>query len=348
MHRVAVGSFTESYGPFPAEGEGLTLLAFDAEAGRLSVLDRLGGLPNPAYLRPAPGRLLHVVCETGDERAALALVRHDGRLALRGSVPVPGRVPCHVDPHPSGAWAAVACYGDGHAFVYRVEDGVPVAIASRVLHEGRSVHPVRQTGPHAHCVRFSPDGRWLLVADLGIDEIRAYPFDAASGALGEPAVWSAAPGSGPRLLLFSSDGAHVVALMELGCRIDVLRWDDGSLAKVAEHSALIAPNGVPNTSAGLRWHPSMRVFAVSNRGADRIALFRLDAASGAVAPVAECAVGPTPRDFEFSPCGRWLLVGAQNGHAVSVLAVDVDAGTMRPTGEEIALRSPSCIRFLPD
>jgi 6-phosphogluconolactonase len=63
--------------------------------------------------------------------------------------------------------------------------------------------------------------------------------------------------------------------------------------------------------------------------------------------VAECGVGARPRDFEFSPCGRWLLVGAQNGHSVAVLALDAARFTLRETGHAMPIGSPSCLRFLP-
>src|SRR5690606_40575868 len=34
----------------------------------------------------------------------------------------------------------------------------------------------RQAGPHAHSSIVSPGGGWLVVADLGTDELRAYPL----------------------------------------------------------------------------------------------------------------------------------------------------------------------------
>ena len=38
-------------------------------------------------------------------------------------------------------------------------------------HTGSSVDPQRQKGPNAHSIVISPDNRFALAADLGIDKI---------------------------------------------------------------------------------------------------------------------------------------------------------------------------------
>ena len=56
------------------------------------------------------------------------------------------------------------------------------------------VLPAAQKGPHAHCVLFTPDNHFLLLADLGLDKIFIYKFDAAAGKLtaNDPAFGSVA------------------------------------------------------------------------------------------------------------------------------------------------------------
>ena len=50
-------------------------------------------------------------------------------------------------------------------------------------HEGKSVNPKRQEGPHAHSINFDPAGRFALAADLGIDKVMIYRVDAERGKL---------------------------------------------------------------------------------------------------------------------------------------------------------------------
>ena len=41
----------------------------------------------------------------------------------------------------------------------------------------------RQDKPHAHMAGFSPDGRFVLICDLGMDRTFVYAVDAAAGKL---------------------------------------------------------------------------------------------------------------------------------------------------------------------
>lgn len=343
--KFVAGSYSEPYGPFRAVGDGLTLISLDP-SGQLRRLDCLA-LPNPAYVLPIGGGRVASVIETHDDRAGIVLVQIDSeRLRLIQSIAAPGRIPCHLDLHPGAHWLAGTCYGTGEVF------SVPLSVGGRLAeqelvatrHRGRGLHPVRQTMAHPHAARFSPDGRWLIVPDLGIDQVMSYRFDAIAGPdFSNPQVWRSPPGSGPRLPLFSPDGQHVVLVEELSCSLVSLSWQDGALSEIGRISSLVQPFGGENTAAGLRWHPSGRVIGVSNRGADSIALFHFD--GGRLSAWREFPCGGTkPRDFAFSSCGKWLIASSQNSDLLTLFAVNLDAETIRDTGERLAIKSPSCVR----
>lgn len=341
---LVAGSYTEPYGAFRAVGEGVSLLRLTAD-GDIALIDQLD-MPNPSYLRVAPGRL-YATLETDDQRAAVAVVElRDNRLVLRQQVMSPGRIPCHLDIHPAGDWIAGTCYGTGEVFVRRLGgDGLVMAESGMTIRrEGHSVDPERQTSAHPHAARFSPDGNWLVVPDLGTDEVATYGFDAATGCLGtEPAVLKAPAGSGPRLALFCRDANYLLVVREMASEVASHAWDGGRLTEIAALSTLSPHYAGHNTAAGLRWHPDGETFAVSNRGADTIALFTLDAATGAIAPRgAVSSGGRKPRDFEFTPCGNYLIASNQSGDCLAVYALA--SGTPVDTGRRFALRSPSCIR----
>lgn len=343
-----VGSYTESYAAFRAAGDGLTLMRLDAATGRLERLDTLDGLPNPSYVRWHGPGAAHVVMETTDDRAGIALVTRDrgDRLRLSDRVALAGAAPCHLDVHPDRTRLAVACYGSGHIFALGLgADGRPQPPRLLHRHAGASLHPVRQTVAHPHAACFAPGGRHLLVPDLGTDEIWCHDLEAPSA---PPRRIAMPPGSGPRLCLFDRDARHLIVVHELGCRVSSWRWDPPNLRCIDDHSTLPPGHATANTAAGLRWHPSGRLLAVSNRGADSIALFAFDAESGRLAPLGHAASGGAkPRDFEFSPCGRWLIAANQDGDGLVVLEVDAAAGTLHATGERCAIGSPSCVRFAP-
>ena len=347
---LAVGSYTESYAAFPARGEGLSLVVMRPD-GSLA-REHLLALDNPAYLRHDPSRdLLYVALETG-EAAAIATVAIDRaarRYMPRGETRLPGAALCHLDLSPDARWIAGACYNSGHVLLRRIgADGIPVQESgSSLRRQGSSIHPQRQTMSHPHAARFSPNGRWLLVPDLGTDDLACYAVD-GTGRLQAPARSATMPpGSGPRLVLFASSGGHVLLVHELSCTVSSHAWGDGALSPVMQGPALSTPRPESNTSAGLRWHPSGRLFAVSNRGADTITLFRYEPASGRFAVCCEHpSGGAKPRDFEFMPCGRFLVCANQDGDSLVTLRVDAERGTLAETGHSLAVRTPSCVRVV--
>ena len=346
---LAVGSYTESYGAFAARGEGLSLVAMRPD-GSLTRKHCLA-LRSPAYLRHDPSRdLLYVALETGDAAAiaTVAIDRNARRFTLRGETGLPGTALCHLDISPDARWIAGACYASGDVSLRRIgEDGIPLQDSGASLRRhGSSIHPRRQTESHPHAARFAPDGRWLVVPDLGTDELACYAVG-ATGMLGEPPRSAAMPpGSGPRLVLFDAGGRHLLLLHELNCTVSSHAWNDGALSPIMQAAALAAPPQ-SNTSAGLRWHPSGRHFAVSNCGADTITLFRYDPANGTFAACCEHpAGGAKPRDFAFTPCGRFLLCANQDGDSLVTLHVDAERGTLAQSGHSLAVRTPSCVRVL--
>ncbi len=345
---LAVGSYTQAYGDFRARGEGLSLVGLAAD-GSLSLLDRLN-LPNPAYLRPDPARgLLHVALETGTE-AAIATIRVDRaarRLVPLATLEMPGTVLCHLDEHPHGGWIAATCYGSGHLAIRRLSaEGLPqTGTGDDLRRAGASCHPVRQTTAHPHAVRFAPTGDWLVVTDLGTDDIAAYPFDAATGLLGPARVENAPAGSGPRLALFDPSGCFLLVVHELDCSVSCYAWDNGALRCLSRHPTLARPPGAGDTAAGLRWHPSGRVFAASTRGADCITLFGFR--EGAISLLGTApSGGAKPRDFAFSPCGNFLIVANQDGDSLQVFPLDARTHAPATRMASLEVRSPACVRFL--
>ncbi|CAH1662406.1 6-phosphogluconolactonase [Hyphomicrobiales bacterium] len=345
-----VGSFTESYADFRAAGEGISLVRLGGD-GHLALVDRLADLPNPSYLKPIGDNRFLAAIEVDDARSGIATVAADcesGRLHLVHRQPIPGRVLCHLDRDPTGQWLAGACYGSGHVLTRGIDaEGHVQNVGSMVERHGHSIHPIRQTVPHPHAVRFSPDGNWIVVPDLGTDEVTCYPFGNGRLASTMPFVWRAPAGSGPRLVHFSRDGRHVVLVHELTSEVSSLSFRDGLLEEIARVSTLHTPFTGENTAAGLHWHPTRSIFAVSNRGAHTVTFFEFDDASGAISPWFDIpSGGDKPRDFAFSPCGRWVITANQNDDSVMLWDIDWQEGRGRFTGSQLKVGTPSCIRTL--
>ena len=350
----AVGSYTESYGGFRARGTGVSVIGLSANGG----LEHVGSieLPNPSYLVHSRGfNVLYTTIETLDRRAALVALEPrlaDGQLHVRGRTRIAGRLPCHVDLHPREPWIACACYDSGHVIIRRISDRGEIDRCSgdQIERSGRGTHPVRQTRSHAHGAVFSPDGSWLLVPDLGTDEVAAYKFNSSAGTLSRPTTWSAPRGSGPRTLAFSECGHHLILTSELSSEVSWLRLRDGTITERCRVSSR-NPGGLPtlgdNTAAGLRWHPDGIHFGVTNRGDDTISIFFVDSRGASLRHrMTFSSGGKKPRDFQFSPCGRWLVSANQDSDSCVLFEIRLQPEPSVRRVAQAQVGSPSCICFL--
>lgn len=282
------------------------------------------------------------------ESGALALrVEPDGQLTPLGDVqPLGGTVACHLALAPNGRFLYTANYVSGNLTELPVlADGSLGPRPRLIQHEGSSVNPRRQEGPHTHAAVFSPDGHFLCVVDLGLDQIVLYAFDPQTGLCPEPAfVCRAQPGQGPRHLVFSRDGTCAFCANELASSLTVYRYRDGRLEMLATQPTL--PDGFAgeNTCAAIRLSPDGRFVLVSNRGHDSIACFAIDGEQVRLVSITPSG-GQSPRDFDISPDGCFLLSTNEKAHTVTVLRVDPATGELSLTGSEAPLAAPLCVTW---
>jgi 6-phosphogluconolactonase len=345
---VYVGTYTQK------NSKGIYAYRFDATTGGLKPIGLVAEATNPSFLAVHPNqRYLYAVGEESKGSvSSFSLDRETGKLKALNTVSAKGNGPCHLSFDRSGRWLFVANYGSGSIAALPVEsDGTLKEASAFVQHAGSSADPGRQTSPHAHSVNVSPDNRFLLVSDLGLDQALVYRFDAAKGTLApnEPPAAKIAPGSGPRHLAFGSKGEFVYVLNEMASTVTTLRYDKrrGSLQEAQTLSAL--PAGFSGTSSGaeILVHPGGRFLYSSNRGDDSIAVFSIDQKSGLLKAVDWTSTqGKTPRNFAIDPTGNFLLAANQNSNNIAVFRIDQTSGTLTAIGNVQDISSPVSLVFV--
>ena len=171
-------------------------------------------------------------------------------------------------------------------------------------HTGENPTP-RDPGPHAHAIHVDPSNRWALVADLGLDKVFVYPYDAERGALGpDPRQVEMEKGAGPRHLAFDPDGKGVFVLNELNGTVVSFSFDptDGWMEQI--HSMWTLEQGYQgkNSSAEVAVSPDGRFLYASNRGPDNIAIFEILRPSRRLRRVGHQPTrGKHPRHFAIDP-----------------------------------------------
>jgi len=230
------------------------------------------------------------------------------------------------------------------------DDGTMGEASAFFQHAGTSVNPARQSGPHAHAAVVSPDNRFVLAADLGLDRILTYRLDPAAGGLapGEPPFAAITAGSGPRHLAFRPDGKFAYVLSEMLSAVVAFRYDAGrgTLAELQSRSTLPEGFSGENSGAEIAAHPGSKFLYASNRGHDSIAIFRIDAANGTLAPAGHVSTqGKTPRSFGIDPSGRFLVAANQNSGTLVVFRIDQETGGLTPTETAVQVPSPVSVVF---
>ena len=299
------------------------------------------------YLVAAPdGKHIYASGSDSEQRGYVAAFRvePDGGLTPLKCLDTNGRGCCHLCLAPDGGRLYAANYRSGSVAGFTIGgDGAPAERAEFDQHTGHGVDPDRQEAPHPHFCGFTPDGKYLLVNDLGLDEIFAYPYSAAHGidtaAVRRTAISPA--GSGPRHLLFEPEGTCLL-VTEMGNSLQRLGYDgQGGFSKLAAASTLPENVTVPSKAAALRLSPDGRFVLASNRGYDSIAVFdRRTLERVSVAP----AGGKSPRDFAFTADGRHVIV--TNEFTPNAVCFDFDAerGILTPSGAEWGdMPRPLCV-----
>jgi 6-phosphogluconolactonase len=224
-------------------------------------------------------------------------------------------------------------------------------MASFIQDKGSSIDKSRQEGPHAHSVVVSPDNKFLLGADLGLDHVLVFRIDLSTGKISanDPPFATVKAGSGPRHLVFAPDGKHVYVVSEMGEIVTTFDWDAsrGALTAIGEVSALPADFHGKSTSAEIQIDAHGRHVYSSNRGHDSISVFNVDPKSGKLTLVeTEGTQGKTPRFFCLDPSGRYLLAGNQDTNTITTFRVDPKSGKLTPTGDKYELGKPVCFVFV--
>src|SRR6266403_5290830 len=356
---VYVGTYTNK-----TASKGIYVYSFDPGTGKLASLGVAAESEDPSFLAVHPnGKFLYAVNEIdnfgGQKSGAVSAFTIDpktGKLTLLNQASTKGRGPCHVSLGKTGKNVLVANYGGGSVSVFPVrEDGSLAPASAFVQHSGSRVDKERQERPHAHWIETSPDNRFALAADLGLDEVLVYRFNAAKGTLtpNSPPYAKLNPGSGPRHLAFHPNGkfAYVLTEMEDSVTAFAYKASNGSLSPLQTVSALTTlrkDSKGPKEAAEIAVHPSGKFLYASNRaGIDTISAFSINPAKGTLQLKNEYpTMGKTPRNFAIDPTGKFLLAANQESNNIVVFRIDSMTGALTPTGDVAEAPAPVCIVFV--
>ena len=334
---------------------GFSLAHFETDTGKLTTPVFLQEAVAPAYFIISPdGKHLYTCnSDPGSSLSAYAIDPATAKLTFLNQKPSGGGDPSYISLDATGRYVMVANFLGGSICVYALlPDGSLGERTAFVQDTGTSVNPAKQSHPHAHSIRVDPSNRFVLAADLGLDRLYVYRFNSKTGALqpNDPPFATVTPGSGPRHMVFDPSGRFAYLITEEGCTIIRFGWDSnrGVLTQYEAVSTLPKDFTGKSTCAEILMHPSGKFIYATNRGANSVAVFSVEAKTGRLTLIQNIPTqGKTPRNCDFDPTGRWLLVSNQDSSNAVVFSIDPNTGRLTQVGEPVKVPAPFCERFLP-
>jgi 6-phosphogluconolactonase len=343
---TSAGDYLVYVASYTSQGTGgIYVFRFNPQTAEMSALELAAPLDNPAWIAFDPNRrFLYAVTRHEDGAGALHAFRIDkatGRLAELNSTTSGVKDACYISIDRTGTSVAVAGCEDGAIAIRRIKGdgslGEPTAAGQ---HSG--------PGARAGSIYFSPDNKFVLSPDLGLDEVFVDRFDSAKGALApnDPPFTKMQAGSTPNRLAFDPNGKFVYVFSATAGALTAFNWDaEHGVMKEAQKIGTV-PDGftVKNNGQEVQVHPNGRFLYAANGGPGLIAVFAIGGDGSLTLADQVYTQGDLPADFAIDPTGAYLLAANQKTNAKIVQ----NTGHLLPTGKMVHVEAPVClIGFLP-
>ncbi|WP_092824124.1 lactonase family protein [Algoriphagus faecimaris] len=340
-YKFLVGTYTDN------QKQGIDLLEFNPSKGTLELTTLASGISNPSFVIANKNEdLVFAVEETSSEKGGKVLVfernKEKEKLNLIDSEFTQGDHPCHLSLSPNEDFLVVSNYSGGNLAVFKIENSGQLKISQVIQHEGSSINPDRQEGPHVHSATFDPSGKYLLVADLGKDAVMSYKFDPKAEQPFQLLVENSMQGGdGPRHLAFSASGEQVYVVQEMTALLEIFNFNEGNLSSFQRLPL------TPSNFSGEVGAAEIRVSAddahiyVSNRGeANTLSIFEKKENGEFQLVKHNPSGGLMPRNFVLSSDEKYVISAHQESHDFVVFKRDTESGELSPTNWRIKGHRP--------
>lgn len=347
---IYLGSYTGKELP------GIFAYQFDEDTEQLTFIESVDGLKDPTFIKVSEKhKMLYSFTQAyeGQPTSVIYAYRIDettGKLTLAGRQEGTDKSATHINTDLGEQFLMTVSYGEGNVSLFKLQgDGNIGELCGSMHHNGGSgVVADRQGSAHPHSIYPDPSDQFVIVPDLGLDKIMVYRLDRQEAKLVLHDEVAVNPGAGPRHFAFHPTGNFAYVIEELSSTITVFSYERliGKLLPLQTVSTL--PEGFVGTSstAEVQISPCGRYLYGSNRGHDSIVVFAIDPLSGKLSLLQHTStLGKHPRHFSLTPSGRFLIAANKDSDSVYWFKVDADSGKLTPTGQQITMPQPTCVRF---
>jgi 6-phosphogluconolactonase len=345
---LVIGTYTKG------QSKGIYVYRFYEETGKLAYLSEIDDVSNPSYLcLSKDSKFIYAVNEDGKNGGVSSFTFDPsiGTMKFLNRQSSAGADPCYISVDNDRKNVFVANYSSGALSVLPVNKDGSLSAPSQVIQDqGKGPDTSRQEGPHVHIAYFSPDEKYLLYTDLGLDKLNIMRYHASQPKpLTPEGSVSVKPGNGPRHVVFSPDKKYLYLLQEMGSAINVYSYNSGKVKELQSVKMLPEHFRGTNGAAAVHITPDGRfLYATDRLDASAILVYSINPDDGKLTFMERhTTYGKNPRDFTIDPTGKWLIVANQDSDNIVVFKINPGTGSLTTVGSTIQVGNPVCLKFAP-
>lgn len=341
-----IGTYTRG------DSEGVYSFILDTQTATIKEINLVAKLDNPTYLAIShDNNYLYSVIKKDELGgvAAFSINNQNKKLEELNFQVLEGAAPCHVSVDKRNSMVVTANYHKGtiESYIVSGEKGTLNPATSVIEHKGSGLNKERQEKAHTHYAGFTPDNKYMVAVDLGIDQLITYKSN--QGVLTAVNRLSVKAGSGPRHLVFHPNGRYVYIMTELSSEVIVLTYnvENGGFKEVQYISTIPKEFNENNQGSAIHISSDGRFVYAANRGHNSIAVFSVNQDSGELTFVESvCTEGDWPRDFVLDPTEKFLIVINERTSNLVLFLRDELTGKLRLLQSDVVVPDPVCVKFL--
>lgn len=339
METLYLGGYTRN------GNKGIHRVTLDVDGGALIADQLIIEESNPTYfVLSENGDDIYTLTENGrNEDPGVAHYRKDGEsFQLISRVSVLPNNGCYLSLDENRNVLYLADYHNGKLAVIKINPDGTMTVTDIVTHTGQGPHE-NQDKAHAHYIKPTVDGAYVLSCDLGTDEVHTYQLT-SEFQLKEVSVYQAQPGTGPRHLVQHPTLPVVYLLGELSYTVDVLAYNQGQLTFIDRIMTIPADFKGFNSSAAIRLSADGKFLYVSNRGCNQLSVLAVATDGQSLAVCQQIpSGGDFPRDFNFNHSEDFIIVGHQNESNVTLFKRQPQTGRLTEVQRHFAVPEIVCV-----
>lgn len=331
------------------KSKGITICDVDVIKGRLNKRSEVA-INNPAYMvKSNSGKFLYSVC---DEGLTAYQIMENGNLSFINMESIKGMRSSYLTIDQSDSYIFCAGYHDGKATVMKIrDDGGIGELVDEIFHKGLGSVAERNFRPHVSCVRLTPDEKYVIACDLGIDQVKIYGFDKESKKLALVDVLRCEIESAPRTMIFSPDGKFAYLVCELKNYISVYEYKDKGKLPEFKHieNVCTIDNKISrnNAAVAMKMTEDGKYLFCTNAGDNSVVMYERDKETGRLHTLSVLPIsGEYPKELMIFPGGNHLVSLNNESNEMTFFTIDYKKGIIVMNGDPMSVDTPNCGIFV--